>query len=57
LNQASQFVQAVQERQGFLIGSIEEVAYRKGYISKSQIEKLAKPYIKSGYGQYLLSLD
>lgn len=57
LNQASQFVQVIEERQGLKIGCIEEVAFRMGYINKSQLEKLAEPLIKSGYGNYLLSID
>ena len=56
LMQASQFVQVIEERQGHKIGSIEEVAYIKGYISKNQLQILAKPLIKSGYGEYLMNL-
>lgn len=55
--QASQFVQVVEERQGVKIGCIEEVAYRKGFIGKAQLRKLANDgLLKSGYGQYLLDL-
>lgn len=54
--QASQFIQVVEERQGFKIGCIEEIAYKKGFIGKGQLKKLANNYLKSGYGQYLLSL-
>lgn len=54
---ASQFVQVVEERQGFKIGCIEEVAYRKGFINKKQLQILAKDLVKSGYGRYLLELD
>ncbi|GAA0714258.1 glucose-1-phosphate thymidylyltransferase RfbA [Aquimarina litoralis] len=57
LMQASQFVQVIEERQGLKIGAIEEVAYNKGFITKAQLETLAKPLIKSGYGKYLLQLD
>ncbi|WP_298314788.1 glucose-1-phosphate thymidylyltransferase RfbA [uncultured Aquimarina sp.] len=57
LMQASQFVQVIEERQGLKIGAIEEVAYKKGFITKNQLEELAKPLIKSGYGKYLLQLD
>lgn len=53
---ASQFVQVVEERQGLKIGCIEEVAYRKGYINKKQLEFLAQDLIKSGYGRYLLEI-
>ena len=56
MNQASQFVQVIEERQGLKIGCIEEIAYRQGFIDKNQLEKLAQDLIKSGYGQYLLSL-
>lgn len=56
LMQASQFVQVIQERQGFRIGCIEEVAYRMGYINKEQLRKLAEPLLKSGYGDYLVNL-
>ncbi len=54
---ASQFVQVVEERQGLKIGCIEEIAYRKGYISKDKLQDLAKDLIKSGYGKYLMELD
>ncbi|MCS6824526.1 MAG: glucose-1-phosphate thymidylyltransferase RfbA [Cytophagaceae bacterium] len=56
LMQAGQFVQVIEERQGLKIGCIEEVAYRMKYIDKSQLEKLALPLMKSGYGKYLLDL-
>lgn len=56
LTQASQFVKVIEERQGLKIGCIEEVAYKMNYINKSQLEKLAGPLLKSGYGQYLQKL-
>lgn len=56
LMQASQFVQVIEERQGLKIGCIEEIAYRMNYINRRQLEEMAKPLIKSGYGKYLLSL-
>ena len=56
LMQASQFVQVIEERQGLKIGAIEEVAYRMGYINKSQLQELVKPLVKSGYGKHLLSI-
>jgi glucose-1-phosphate thymidylyltransferase len=56
LMQASQFVQVVEERQGLKIGCIEEIAFKKGFISKEQLRNLAKPLEKSGYGTYLLEL-
>jgi glucose-1-phosphate thymidylyltransferase len=56
LMQAGQFVQVIEERQGLRIGCIEEVAYRMGYIDKEQLNKLAQPLLKSGYGEYLVRL-
>ena len=56
LMQAGQFVQVIEERQGLKIGAIEEAAYRMGYIDAKQLEKLAQPLLKSGYGTHLLSL-
>ena len=56
LMQAGQFVQVIEERQGLKIGAIEEAAYRMGYIDTKQLEKLAQPLLKSGYGTHLLSL-
>jgi glucose-1-phosphate thymidylyltransferase len=56
LMQASQFVQVIEERQGLKIGCIEEVAYRKNFISKEQLRNLAGPLLKSGYGKYLLDI-
>lgn len=56
MNQASQFVQVIEERQDLKIGCIEEIAYRQGFIDKDQLLKLADPLQKSGYGNYLLSL-
>ena len=56
LMQASQFVQVIEERQGLKIGSIEEAAYRSGFITKEQLYKLAGPLLKSGYGKNLMKL-
>lgn len=56
LMQAAQFVQVIEERQGLKIGCIEEVAFRMGYISAEQLEALALPLTKSGYGHYLMGL-
>jgi glucose-1-phosphate thymidylyltransferase len=56
LMQAGQFVQVIEERQGLKIGCIEEVAYANGFISKDELEKVAEPLVKSGYGSYLLNL-
>ena len=54
LIQASNFVQVIEDRQGLKIGCIEDVAYRMGFISSSQLVNLAKPLLKSGYGKYLM---
>ncbi len=56
LMQAGQYVQVIEERQGLKIGCIEEIAYRKGFISKNQLKQLAEPLIKSGYGTYLMDI-
>ncbi len=56
MNQASQFVQVIEERQNIKIGCVEEAAYRQGFIDKAQLTQLAEPLKKSGYGQYLLNL-
>lgn len=56
LIQAQQFVQVIEERQGLKIGCIEEVAYRKGFMSADQLKEVAQPLLKSGYGQYLLEI-
>lgn len=56
LMQASQFVQVIEERQGLKIGSIEEAAYKMGFIGADQLRKLAEPLLKSGYGTHLLSI-
>ncbi|MDH7463775.1 glucose-1-phosphate thymidylyltransferase RfbA [Chitinophagaceae bacterium 26-R-25] len=56
LMQASQFVQVIEQRQGIKIACIEEIAYRKGFISKEKLIELATPLLKSGYGQYLMQL-
>jgi glucose-1-phosphate thymidylyltransferase len=56
LMQASQFVQVIEDRQGLKVGCIEEVAWRNGFINDQQLEQIAQPLLKSGYGQYLLRL-
>ena len=56
LMQATQFVQVIEQRQGIKIACIEEIAYRKKFISKEQVKAIAQPLLKSGYGQYLLDL-
>ena len=55
LHAASQYVQVIEQRQGLKIGSIEEVAWRMGFIGDADLKKLAKPLLKSGYGDYLLA--
>ena len=57
LMQASQFVQVIEERQGLKIGSIEEAAFRMGFIDKLQLKALAEPLLKSGYGKQLLDIS
>ena len=54
--QASEYVRVIEDRQGFKIGCIEEVAWRAGWISDAQLADLAAPLEKSGYGMYLRSL-
>ena len=56
LMQAGQYVQVIEERQGLKIGCLEEIAYRKDFISKEQLKQLAKPLLKSGYGDYLMDI-
>ncbi|MFY8213584.1 MAG: glucose-1-phosphate thymidylyltransferase RfbA [Flavobacterium sp.] len=56
LMQASQFVQVIEERQGLKIGSIEEAAFKMGFIDADQLRALAQPLLKSGYGKHLLSI-
>jgi glucose-1-phosphate thymidylyltransferase len=56
LLQASQFVEVIEHRQGLKIGCIEEAAYQMGFIDKDQLLRLADPLMKSGYGEYLVSL-
>ena len=56
LLEASSFVQAVETRQGLKVACLEEIAWRKGYISSDDVRRLAHPMAKNGYGQYLLEL-
>jgi len=53
LHDASEFIRVIEKRQGYKIGCIEEIAFRKGFISREQLNDLAELYIKSGYGEYL----
>lgn len=56
LMQAGQFIQVIEDRQGLKIGCIEEIAHQKGFINDEQLRKLGQKYLKSGYGEYLLSI-
>src|SRR3954462_13200285 len=56
LMQAAEFVRVIEERQGLRIGSPEEIASREGFIDAEQLRALAEPLVKSGYGEYLLTL-
>ena len=53
---AADFVAAFQKRQGLYISCIEEIAYKRGFIDKAQLEKLAQPLLKTAYGQYLMDV-
>ena len=53
---ASEFIRVIEQRQDYKIGCIEEVAFRMGFIDAGQLEKIAQPLIKSGYGKYLMRL-
>ena len=54
--QASEYVRVIEDRQGFKVGCIEEIAWRAGWIDDARLGELAKPLVKSGYGQYLTRL-
>ena len=54
--QASEYVRVIEDRQGFKVGCIEEIAWRAGWIDDEQLAALAKPLVKSGYGTYLVGL-
>ncbi|MAZ96235.1 MAG: glucose-1-phosphate thymidylyltransferase [Flavobacteriales bacterium] len=56
LQQAGQFVEVIEERQGLKVGCIEEIAFEQGFISSNELKQIAQPLIKSGYGKYLLKL-
>ena len=56
LQEASQFVSIIQKRQGLYVSCIEEIAYRKGFITKKQLLELAQPLMKTEYGQYLKAI-
>lgn len=56
LLEASNFVKTIQSRQGVMVACLEEIAYKNGWISKEKVEQLAKPLLKSHYGEYLMDL-
>lgn len=56
LMEASSFIEAIQKRQGFQVASLEEVAYRRGFINAEQLHELAAPMLNNAYGQYLINL-
>ncbi|HEX8453247.1 MAG TPA: glucose-1-phosphate thymidylyltransferase RfbA [Longimicrobium sp.] len=56
LQQASNFIETIEKRQGLKVAAPEEIAYRSGFIDEPQLRRLAAPLLKSGYGEYLLSL-
>lgn len=57
LNDAADYIKVIQKRTGLIIGSPEEVAYREGLVTKAELNDLAEPLRKSGYGEYLLSVE
>jgi len=56
LSEASTFIEVIEKRQGLKVACLEEIAYKKGWITLDQVYELAKPMLKNGYGQYLMSL-
>lgn len=56
LSEASTFIEVIEKRQGLKVACLEEIAYKRGWIDKDQLKKLAEPMIKNGYGQYLMQL-
>ena len=56
MNDAGEYIRVIEKRTGIKVGCIEEIAYRQGFIDKIQLQKLAEPLVKSGYGKYLLSV-
>jgi glucose-1-phosphate thymidylyltransferase len=53
---AANYIQVMEERQGLKVACLEEIAYRMGYIDAEQVERLAEPLLKNGYGQYLMDI-
>ena len=56
LSEASTFIEVIEKRQGLKVACLEEIAYRKGWITKEKLHELARPMLKNGYGQYLMSI-
>ncbi len=56
LIEAAQFIQTIEHRQGFKVACPEEIAYRNGWVTAEQLERLAQPYLKTSYGQYLIDI-
>ena len=56
LSEASTFIEGIEKRQGLKVACLEEIAYRKGWITKEKLHELAQPMLKNGYGQYLMSI-
>jgi glucose-1-phosphate thymidylyltransferase len=56
LNEASNFIQTIEHRQGLKVACLEEIAFRKGYINADEVMKIAKAYSKNAYGSYLMNL-
>ena len=56
LSEASTFIEVIEKRQGLKVACLEEIAYKRGWISIEHVHELAKPMIKNGYGQYLMNL-
>ena len=56
LSEASTFIEVIEKRQGLKIACLEEIAFKRGWITREKVHELAKPMIKNGYGQYLMSL-
>ena len=56
LLEASNFIATIEHRQGLKVACLEEIAYNRGYITKAQLQELAKPLLKNQYGEYLMNL-
>ena len=56
LLQASNFIQAIEERQGLMVACVEEIAYRLGWITAADVRRIAEPMRRNTYGEYLLAL-